>query len=138
MGATTIEYIKNGARVTSFIQGTASLEDSVALAQSLSAYTNAGVSRVGFTVANNMVVVAETPSEDFQTVSYFSMIFFRDADQAIVKLVLPAPKKSQYEVKGKNLKLMKTHGDALASILGEKIGKTLTFLHGGVTSSDNS
>ena len=135
MGATTIEYLKNGARTTSFIQGTASLADSVALALSLSAYTNAGISRVGFTVAENTVIAAEVPNEDFQTVSFFAVIFFRDDDRAIVKLIIPAPKKSQYEIRGKSLKLMKTHGDALASILGAKIGKTLSFMHGGVTSA---
>ena len=135
MGATTIEYIKNGARVTSFIEGTASLEDSVALALSLSAYTNAGVSRVGFTVAENNAIVAEVSNEDFETVSYFAVIFFRDADRAIHKLVIPAPKKTQYELKGKSLKLMKTHGDALAAVLGANIGKTLSFMHGGVTSA---
>ena len=134
MGATTIEYLKNGARTTSFIQGTASLADSVALALALAAYTNAGISRVGFTVAENTVIAPEVPNGDFQTMSFFAVIFFRDEDRAIVKLVIPAPKKAQYELSGKNLKLIKTHGDALAALLGAKIGKTLTFLHGGVTS----
>lgn len=134
MGATTIEYTKNGARSTSFLQGTASLEDSVALALSLAAYTNAGISRVGYTVANNTLLVPETPGEDYEVLSYFGIIFFRDEENAIVKLVLPAPKKSQYETVGKNLKLKKEHGVALAAILGEKIGKTLTFAHGGISS----
>ena len=135
MGATTIEYLKNGARCTSFIQGTASLADSVALAQSLGAYTNAGISRVGYTVAQNSQVFPETPDTEFQTISYFALIFFRDEESNLLKLVIPAPKRAQYDLKGKNLKLQKTHGDALAALLGEKLGKTLTFAHGGVTSS---
>jgi len=136
MGATTIEYTKLGARCTSFVQGTSSLGASVELAQALNPYTNAGVSRVGFTVADNSTITPETPDVEFQTLSCFGVTFFRDADNAIVKLVLPAPKREQYDLIGKNLKLKQTHGDALAVILGEKIGKTLTFQHGSVTSTN--
>ena len=135
MGAATIEYTKHGVRTTSFIHGVSSLADSVALALALTAYTNAGISRVGFTVAQDSTISPEVESGDFQTMSFFALVFFRDENNAIVKLVLPAPKKSQYSIVGKNLKLNKTHGDALATILGEKIGKTLKFLHGGVTSA---
>lgn len=135
MGATTIEYAKLGARCTSFVQGTSSLGASVELAQALHPYTNAGVSRVGFTIADNSTITTETPNVEFQTLSYLGVTFFRDADNAIVKLVLPAPKREQYDLIGKNLKLKQIHGDALAVILGEKIGKTLTFQHGSVTST---
>lgn len=134
MGATTLEYCLNGARSTSFIQGTASLEASVELAHSLKAYTNAGFSRVGFTVANNSQIEPETPGVDFAALSYIALIFFRDEENAIVKIAIPAPIKSQYELDGgKTLRLKKAHGDALASLLSEKIGKTLTFSHGSVT-----
>ena len=135
MGATTIEYAKLGARCTSFVQGTSSLGASVELAQALHPYTNAGVSRVGFTTADNSTITTETPNVEFPTLSYLGVTFFRDADNAVVKLVLPAPKREQYDLVGKNLKLKQIHGDALAVILGEKIGKTLTFQHGSVTST---
>ena len=135
MGATTIEYTKLGARCTSFIVGTSSLGASVELAQALHPYTNAGVSRVGFTIADNSTITTETPEAEFQTLSYLGITFFRDENNAIVKLVLPAPKIEQYNLIGKNLMLKQTHGDALAVILGEKIGKTLTFQHGSVTST---
>lgn len=135
MGATTIEYTKLGARCTSFIVGTSSLGASVELAQALHPYTNAGVSRVGFTVADNNAITTETPDVEFQTLSYLGIIFFRDEDNSIVKLVLPAPKREQYDLIGKNLMLKQTHGNALAVILGEKIGRTLTFQHGSVTST---
>lgn len=135
MGATTIEYTKRGARSTSFIQGTLTLVESVELAHSLKAYTNAGISRVGFTVAENSEIEPETPGVDFDALSFIALIFFRDQDNNLVKLCIPAPIREQYDVKGKNLKLKKTHGDALAAILGDKIGKTLKFVHGGVTSS---
>lgn len=133
MGAATIEYSLHGARCTGFIVGTDSLENSVLLAQQLAPYTNAGVTRVGYTVANNTQITAETPDAEMTTVSALGIIFFRDEENAIIKLVLPAPKKEQYEVIGKNLKLKQTHGDALAVILGAKIGKTLTFQHGAIT-----
>ena len=132
MGATTIEYTKLGARCTSFVQGTSSLGASVELAQALHPYTNAGVSRVGFTIAENTQVTTETDGEEYDVISHLGVIFFRDADNAIVKLILPAPKASQYELIGKNMRIKKEHGDALAVILGEKIGKTLTFQHGAV------
>lgn len=132
MGATTIEYCKHGARCTSFMQGIASLAASVELAQALHPYTNAGVSRVGFTIAENTQVTTETDGEEYDVISHLGVIFFRDADNAIVKLILPAPKASQYELIGKNMRIKKEHGDALAVILGEKIGKTLTFQHGAV------
>lgn len=133
MGATTLEYCFNGARSTSFIQGTDSLEDSVALAHGLKAYTNAGFSRVGFTVAENRQIEPETPGGDFDALSYIALIFFRDEERDIVKIAIPCPKSSQYEFVGKNYVMKKANGDALAALLGEKIGKTLTFTHGRVT-----
>ena len=133
MGATTLEYCFNGARSTSFIQGTASLSDSVALAHGLKAYTNAGFSRVGFTVADNSQVEAETPGGDFDALSYIALIFFRDEDSNLVKIAIPCPKSEQYEVYNKSYIMKKSYGDSLAEVLGDKIGKTLTFQHGRVT-----
>lgn len=133
MGATTIEYCFNGARSTSFIQGTASLAESVALAHGLKAYTNAGISRVGFTVADNSQIENETPGGDFDALSYIALIFFRDEDRNIVKIAIPCPNSAHYEQVGKNYNMKKANGDALAVVLGEKIGKTLTFSHGRVT-----
>lgn len=133
MGVTTLEYCLHGARSTSFVSGTASLEESVALAHGLKAYTNAGFSRVGFTVSDNSQVEPETPGGDFDALSYVALIFFRDEDNNIVKLAIPAPKSEQYEVIGKNYNIKKANGQALATLLGEKIGKTLTFQHGRVT-----
>ena len=133
MGATTLEYSLNGARSTAFISDTASLADSVELAHSLKTYTNAGFSRVGFTVADNSQVEPETPGVDYAALSYVGLIFFRDEDGAIVKLAIPAPIKSQYYLDGKTLRLKQEHGEAIASLLGAKTGKTLTFSHGSVT-----
>lgn len=135
MGTATIEYTKHGARATTWIKGLASLSKSVELALSLTAYTNAGISRVGFTVADDSQIAPEVSGEEFDALSYYAVVFFRDEDNAVVKFVLPAPKRSQFEVSGKRLQLKKSHGEELAAIVGAKIGKTLTFAHGGISTS---
>ena len=131
MGTATVEFQLREKRATIWIKGLASLADSVSLCQNLAPYTNAGITRVGFVVSQDMNTAEGT--EDFQDMNVYAMNFFRDEDDNIVKLVFPSPKISLYDETNGRYVLKQANGDALATILGMMTGHDLIFRHGGIS-----
>lgn len=132
MPTATFEYTHGSQRATSFIREVASLADAEALATALLPYTNAAIPRVGWTISS----LPQHPEKtgDFADLDSLGITIFRDTDNRIVKLVLPAPVSSSYDITAHGYEMKKTVGDALAVILGGKTGQTLTFQHGTVVS----
>ena len=132
MPTATFEYTHGIQRATSFIRGVASLADAEALAAALLPYTNAAIPRVGWTISS----LPQHPEKtgDFADLNSLGITIFRDADNRVVKLVLPAPVSSSYDLTARGYDMKKTVGDALAVTLGAYTGQTLTFQHGAVIS----
>lgn len=132
MPTATFEYTHGIQRATSFVREVASLADAEALATALLPYTNAGIPRVGWTISS--LPQHTEKAGDFADLDYLGVTIFRDADNHVVKLIIPAPVSSSYDLTARGYEMKKTVGDALAVILGEKTGQTLTFQHGSVIS----
>ena len=96
MPTATFEYTHGNQRATSFVRGVASLSDAEALALALLPYTNAAIPRVGWTISS----LPQHPEKmgDFADLDSLGITIFRDVDNRIVKLVLPAPVSSSYDL----------------------------------------
>lgn len=131
MGTATLEFVLKQGRATTWTLGVASLSESVQFAQAIQPYTNAAIGRVGFTESAELT---NTEREDiFADMNVYGTAFFRNETQNIVKFVWPAPLSSLFDTYNGRHILKKINGDALATILGNATGQTLTFQHGGIS-----
>ena len=130
-GTATVEYVLEHGRATTWTLGLASLADAVQFAQEIQPYTNAAIGRVGFTESAELT---NTQRDDaFADMNIYGTAFFRNQENHIVKFVWPAPRADLFETYNSRHSLKKINGDALATIIGQKTGQTLTFRHGGIS-----
>ena len=130
-GTATVEFKLRDARATIWVKGFVSLTDAVTFANNLADYTNAGITRVGFTTSQDLNTTPGT--DDLQDMNAYAVCFFRDEDDNMVKLVFPSPKLSLFEVVNTRYSLKGVNGEAIGTILGMMTGHQLTFRHGGLS-----
>ncbi len=126
----TFEFVKDGEQRHSLIQGVPDLATAVVFANAISVYTTANIRRVAHTIASDV----NTGERDGEfPVGIFGLSIFRNQEEAIVRLAIPAPDTSFYQLTTRGYELTQAAGQAQAVILGAMTGDTLTFLHGSIT-----
>lgn len=130
-GTATLEFVLRGGRATVWTLNLASLSDAVQFAQAIQPYSNAAIGRVGFTESAELTNAER--DDNFADMAIYGTAFFRNEFNNIVKFVWPAPLFALFETVNSRHQLLQIHGQALATILGDATGQTLTFRHGGIS-----
>ena len=115
---------------------TADLSSAVTAGTALAAYTNAAIEKVTFSVGQALTI-GEKDAE-VRTVDLYALCLFRDADEQLVKVAIPAPIKSQFNYTSRGYAMQDAHGEALADILGALRGEALTFVRAYIVGKSES